>query len=117
MPPFSLLLRNEEKGAFLRSGDPAIWLHEKNRRSRIGAALVLVDGAAADADGADDDPIFVLQKNTAGEKDDAVVGHFDAIEGTTGKGCGAELTGGHVEEAAVFAFLMEISALPMNAPS
>jgi predicted DNA-binding protein with PD1-like motif len=27
------------------------------------------------------------------------------------------LTGGHVEEAAVFAFLMEISALPMNAPS
>src|SRR6476469_5983013 len=46
----------------------------------VGDGVVVLDGRAADADGADDGALGVLDRDAAGEGDQAAVGHLDLVE-------------------------------------
>jgi hypothetical protein len=61
--------------------------------------VVVVDGAAADADGADDPAAVVFDRDAAGEGDEPVVGVLDAVERRAGLRHFAEVAGGHIEVA------------------
>ena len=60
--------------------------------------MVIVDGAAANPDRADDLSTGVLQWHAAGKGDQAPVGDLDVVERAARLGQFADLSGVHIEE-------------------
>jgi hypothetical protein len=60
---------------------------------------VIVFYAASTHADCSDDLAVELQRDAAWEGDQAIVGHFDVVQRAARLGCGAEVSGVHVEEA------------------
>nr|WP_231962959.1 hypothetical protein [Symmachiella macrocystis] len=67
--------------------------------------MIVLDGTATHTHRTNQDSVFVHDRNPTGKRNQAIVGVFNAIEGTAGLRELADLSGGHPEKAGGLCFL------------